>query len=187
MTHSISEERFEARFSGVGGQGVILAGAILAEAAAFYDGKFAIQSPTYTAQVRGGPTKVDVIISNREIIYPRSLKIDFFLALAQEAYDRFGHDLKPSAIVLVDSNLVTRLEETGHRTYRLPFIELAKKEFGKVVYVNAIALGVSVGLTNVVSRPAIEKAVGARAPKGTEEMNLKALELGFEKAKELAG
>ena len=85
-------KRIDLRFSGVGGQGVILAGAILAEAAVLFDHKFAIQSPTYTAQVRGGATKVDVVISPERINYPQTREIHFFMSVAQNAYDRFyGH------------------------------------------------------------------------------------------------
>ncbi|MDZ7373245.1 MAG: 2-oxoacid:acceptor oxidoreductase family protein [candidate division KSB1 bacterium] len=176
---------YELRFGGVGGQGVILAGAILAEAAVIYDGLYAVQSPTYTAQVRGGATKVDVIISDRPVIYPRATEIDFFLALAQRSYDVFHHQLKEGGILLVDETLVRKVDESRYRVLRVPITDLAEREIGRVVVVNAISLGLTVGITGVVSRRAIEQAVAARAPKGTVEMNLKALELGFEEAAKL--
>jgi|YelNatPaOPRAMG01_1025707.scaffolds.fasta_scaffold00027_24 2-oxoglutarate ferredoxin oxidoreductase subunit gamma len=178
-------KHYELRFGGVGGQGVILAGAILAEAAVIYDGLYAVQSPTYTAQVRGGATKVDVIISDRPVIYPRATEIDFFLALAQRSYDVFHHQLKDGGIVLVDETLVTRVDEDRYRVLRVPITDLAEREIGRVVVVNAISLGLTVGITGVVSRRAIEQAVAARAPKGTVDMNLKALNLGFEQAARL--
>jgi len=186
----MKDKRYEFRFSGVGGQGVILAGAILAEAAVYFDKKYAIQSPTYTAQVRGGPTKVDVIISETPIVFPQTEAIDFFMALAQRAYDRyygrgdpnnrFFRDLKEDAIVLVDSNLVMNLYKPKHKIIRLPIIELALKEMGRTIYANVISLGLVTGITKVVTPEALEKAVKRRAPKGTEELNLKALSLGFD-------
>ena len=178
-------ERYELRFGGVGGQGVILAGTILAEAAVIYDGLYAVQSPTYTAQVRGGATKVDVIISHKPIIYPRATQIDFFLALAQRSYDVFHNQLKEGGILLVDETLVTHVDEERFRVLRVPITDLAEREIGRVVVVNTISLGLTVGITGIVSRKAIEQAVLARAPKGTAEMNMKALKLGFSKAAEL--
>ena len=178
-------KHYELRFGGVGGQGVILAGAILAEAAVIYDGLYAVQSPTYTAQVRGGATKVDVIISDQPIVYPRATEIDFFLALSQRSYDVFHRQLKEGGILLVDETLVTRVDEDRYRVYRVPITDLAEREIGRVVVVNTISLGLTVGMTHVVSRRAIEEAVIARAPKGTTEMNLRALKLGFEQAKKL--
>ncbi|NOZ55430.1 MAG: 2-oxoacid:ferredoxin oxidoreductase subunit gamma [Calditrichaeota bacterium] len=178
-------DRYELRFGGVGGQGVILAGTILAEAAVIYDGLYAVQSPTYTAQVRGGATKVDVIIGKTPIIYPRATAIDFFLALAQRSYDVFHHQLKEGGLLLVDSTLVSRVDEDRYRVYRVPITDLAEREIGRVVVVNTISLGLTVAMTKVVSRKAIEQAVMARAPRGTEEMNMKALQLGFAKAEEM--
>ncbi len=187
-------KRVELRFSGVGGQGAILAGAILAEAAVYFDGKYALQSPTYTAQVRGGATKVDIIISEDPIIFPQTSEINFFLAFAQRSYDRyyggnnpnnrFFHDLAKDAIILVDSDLVTNFNDPPHRIITLPILQLALKELGRTVFSNVLALGIVVGITHVVSNDAIKNAVKRRAPRGTEEMNLKALDIGFNFAKE---
>ncbi len=186
-------KRVELRFSGVGGQGAILAGAILAEAAVYFDGKYAVQSPTYTAQVRGGATKVDIIISEEPIIFPQTSEINFFLAFAQQAYDRyyggnnpnnrFFRDLADDAIILVDSDLVTNFNNPPHKLIKLPILQLALKELGRTVFSNVLALGIVVGITHVVSDDAIHNAVKRRAPRGTEEMNLKALEIGFDFAK----
>ncbi|GBD94051.1 2-oxoglutarate ferredoxin oxidoreductase subunit gamma [bacterium BMS3Abin05] len=185
--------RVELRFSGVGGQGAILAGAILAEAAVYFDGKYALQSPTYTAQVRGGATKVDVIISSDPIIFPQTSEINFYLAFAQRAYDRFYggnnpgnrffRDMTEDAIVLVDSDLVTNFNDPPHRVIKLPILQLALKELGRTVFSNVLALGIVTGITKVVSDEAIVNAVKRRAPRGTEEMNLKALNIGFNFAK----
>lgn len=176
-------DRYEIRIAGVGGQGAMLAGVVLAEAAIFYEDKYAIQSPTYTSQVRGGPTKADVIISDKEIIFPRTSKIDFFLSMAQITYDRYCTDLKDDAIILVDSNLVPNAVEDKHKIYRLPITEIAREEMGKVVVANVVALGATMALTDILKFESIEKAVLDRVPKAFLDLNKKALAIGYERAK----
>jgi 2-oxoglutarate ferredoxin oxidoreductase subunit gamma len=179
--------RFEARLSGEGGQGVVMGGAILAEAAILHEGRFAVQSPTYGSRVRGGPTKVDIIISDEEIIYPRATAINFFLSLAQMSFDKFCADLTEEAIILVDKNLVPNVPDQNHKVYRFPFVETAKSELGNVVLSNIIALTVIVELTGVVSREALWQAVQARVPQKYIDLNRRAMERGFEVAVELIG
>lgn len=176
--------RFEARFSAVGGQGVLLAGDVLGLAAQKFEGRYSVQSPTYTAQVRGGPTKIDVIIDDEPIIYPKTTAINFFLSLAQGSYDAFLYDLRDDAIVVIDPHLVTRWKEK-YVTYQVPVIELTKAKVGKIIMSSVLSLGIMIELTQAVSKDAVEKALLEKAPKGTGELNLKALYLGFEQAKEL--
>jgi len=176
---------YEARFAAVGGQGILLAGDILAEAAIGYEGLFALDSPTYTAQVRGGPTKVDVILDKEKILFTRTTAIDFMLCLAQGSWDKFAHDLKPGCIVLIDPSLVHKVDEERYRVYRMPIIETTKREMKKMVYTSAVALGAMVGLTDVMPVDSVVKALLARAPKGTEEQNQKAFHIGYNAAKEL--
>ncbi len=170
-------ERFEARFSAVGGQGVILAGDLLARAA-YEEGKFSVQSPTYTAQVRGGPTKIDVIIGTEKILYPRTTAIDFFLSLAQRSFNAFAFGLKPDCTILVDPHLVTDCKDYK-RVYRIPLIELTRKELGRMVYTSVVALGAMVELTGIVKHETIQRVVETHAPAGTEKQNVKALGIGF--------
>jgi len=176
--------RYEARFAAVGGQGVIMAGDVLGYAAQKFEGRYSIQSPTYTAQVRGGPTKIDIIIDDDPIIYPKTTAINFFLSLAQGSYNAFSYDLRDDAIVVIDPHLVTRWKEK-YLTYQVPVIELAKTKIGKMVMSAVLSLGVMVELTGAVSKEAVEKALLERVPKGTEDLNLKALNLGYEAARGL--
>ncbi|RJP74916.1 MAG: 2-oxoglutarate:acceptor oxidoreductase [Candidatus Zixiibacteriota bacterium] len=180
----MSANRFEARFSAVGGQGVMLAGDVLAYAAQKYQGRYSIQSPTYTAQVRGGPTKVDVIIDDEPIIYPKTTAINFFLSLAQGSYNAFLYDLRDDAIVVVDPHLVHKWDPK-YRTYEIPVIELTKNHVGKVIMTSVVALGIMIELTHAVPKEFVEKALLEKAPKGTGELNLKALNLGYATAAEL--
>jgi len=177
-------DHYEARFSAVGGQGILLAGDILADAAISFEGKFALDSPTYTAQVRGGPTKVDVIIDSQRIEFPRTTAIDFMLCLAQRSWDQFGFDLKDDCIVLIDPSLVHKVDER-FRIYRMPIIEITKTHLKKMVYTSAVSLGAMIGLTEVISAESAKKGLVKKAPKGTEEPNLKAFDLGYNAAKEM--
>ncbi len=178
------KDHYEARFAAVGGQGILLAGDILAEAAISFEGRYALDSPTYTAQVRGGPTKVDVIIDDHPIMFPRTTQIDFMLCLAQRSWNKFAFDLKDDCIILIDPFLVHEVDER-YRVFRLPIIEMTKREMKKVVYTSAVSLGAMVGLTQVVSPASMEKALYKKAPKGTEEQNIKAFKLGLKAAIDL--
>jgi 2-oxoglutarate ferredoxin oxidoreductase subunit gamma len=176
-------KRFEARLSGEGGQGLILAGIILAEAAAMYDDKNAVQTQSYGPEARGGYSKSEVIISDQEIDYPKATKVDFLLALTQEACDNYSKDLKDGGILLADSTAVQRSPSGKFKFYSLPVLDTASNEIGKAVVANIVALGATVGLTGVVSEQAIEKAVLGRVPKGTEELNRHALHVGLSMGK----
>jgi 2-oxoglutarate ferredoxin oxidoreductase subunit gamma len=176
-------KRYEIRLAGAGGQGMILAGLILAEAAAIYDGKNASQSQSYGAEARGGASRAEVIISDSEIVYPKVTNADLLLCMSQEAYDRYSHELKEDGVLIVDSVNVERVP-TG-RAYRVPITQIAEEATGRRITANMVGLGLVVGLTGVVSKESIQTAVSAGAPKGTEEMNLQALVAGLEKAEEL--
>jgi len=175
--------RYEMRFSGSGGQGMILAGIIMAEAAAIYDGKNAVQSQSYGPESRGGASKAEVIISDESVDYPKATIIDAMLALTQEACTKYCKDIKKGGVLLVDSDEVQDLPEGGIKVYSLPIIKSAREEIGKTIVANIISLGAMVGITGIVSKNAIEQAVLSRVPKPFLEMNKKALSLGFELAK----
>ncbi|MBI4391777.1 MAG: 2-oxoacid:acceptor oxidoreductase family protein [candidate division NC10 bacterium] len=170
---------YEIRISGEGGQGVVLAGIILAEAA-IADGKHVAQTQAYGPESRGGATKSEVIISDREIEYPKATRLDLLLTLTQEACDKHIEDLKDGGLLLVEASRVATVPERGHLVYRLPFVATARDTAGKALAANVVALGALVALSEVVSPEALERAILARAPKRTEEQNLRALAAGFE-------
>jgi len=171
--------RYEIRLSGEGGQGIVLAGVILAEAAAIYDGKNATQTQVYGPESRGGASKAEVIISDEEIDYPKAMSVDLLLALTQAAADKYGREVRPSGIVILDSSKVVTPPCGSFAVHLLPIIETAKEAVGKAMVANIVSLGAIVGLSKVVSRQSIERAILARVPKGTEELNRRALEAGF--------
>jgi len=169
--------RKEIRLAGEGGQGMILAGIILAEAAAIYDNKNATQTQSYGPEARGGASKAEVVIDQGEIDHPEVILADVLVAMSQEACDKYAGNLKKDGILIVDQERVGRVP--SNRAIKVPITRLAQESSGKSITANVVALGVLVGLTGVVSRQAIIQAVAARAPKGTEDMNQAALSAGF--------
>ncbi|MBZ4653569.1 MAG: 2-oxoglutarate synthase [Peptococcaceae bacterium] len=168
----------EILLSGSGGQGMILAGIILAEAA-LREGKEVVQTQSYGPEARGGASKAEVIIANKKISFPHIEKPDVVLAMTEEAFNKYTKCLKENAAVIVDSTYVKNPTLTRGDLHEVPITALAEKEVGSPLFSNIVALGVLIGVTNIVKESTIKEAVLARVPKGTEERNLKALELGF--------
>ena len=177
--------RYELRFSGAGGQGLITAGIILAEAASIVEGKNAVQSQSYGPEARGGASKSEVIISDAPIDYPKATVVDACLALTQEAADKYANGIKDGGVLLLDSDLVKNEPKGNFKIYKFPIINTAKNELGREIVANVVALGAMVALTGVVSREAGEKAVLARVPEAFLELNKKAFNAGYEKMKSL--
>ncbi len=175
-------ERYEIRLSGEGGQGLVLAGKILAEAAALYDGKNATQSQSYGPEARGGASRSDVIISDGEIDYPKAMNLDILLALTQESVDKYIGNLKPGGVLVVDSDSVHTVPQGDFKVVQVPILRTAREKVGKSIVANMVALGVITKITGVVSQEAAENALLNRVPKGTQEINLKAFRLGMEMA-----
>ena len=174
-------ERYEIRLSGSGGQGLIIAGIILAEAAGIYDGKFVCQTQSYGPEARGGASKAEVVISDEEIDYPKAIKPDLLLAMNQKSCDVYFFDLKPTGLLIIDSTYVKQIPTT--RAVAIPFTHIAREKIKNEMASNVVALGALATLTGVVSLRSLEAAVVARVPPGTEELNKKALEAGIEAAK----
>ena len=169
--------------TGTGGQGLILAGIILAEAAVL-DGKQAIQTQPYGPEARGGASKAEVRIADEPIDYPKVQKADTVLSMSQEAFNKYSAGAGEGAKLIVDWTCVRELKETKAQLISLRITQAAREELGRDMFANIIALGASVGLTGTGSRDSLEKAVLDRVPKGTEDKNRKALDLGFQLAKQ---
>ena len=167
--------RYEIRLAGSGGQGLVLAGVILAEAAGIYDGKFVCQTQSYGPAARGGASKAEVVISDAEIDYPKAIRLDVLLALNQASLDKYLGDLKPGGVLLVDADLVREVPREG--AVALPFTHLAR-ELGKEMMANIVALGALAAITQAVSPEGLKAAVLNRVPPQTRELNEKALEAG---------
>jgi 2-oxoglutarate ferredoxin oxidoreductase subunit gamma len=171
-------DRFEIRLSGSGGQGLVLAGVILAEALGVYGGKNVTQTQSYGPEARGGSSRSDVIISDNEIYYPKATEPDLLLCLTQEACDQYYPNLKEDGILVVDSDHVRQLPT--RKAYALPFIATAREKVGTTVVANVVSISAVVAITGICTKEELMKAVIARSPRGTEDKNKLACELGFE-------
>lgn len=171
------ELRNEIRLSGSGGQGLILAGIILAEAA-ILDGKNAVQSQSYGPEARGGASKAEVIISDSDIDYPKVEEAEVLLSLTQVAYNKYINTLKKGCTLIVDSSIELS-KDLPFSVIRIPILNAAMEKIKKPMVANIIALGAIQAITEVVSIKSLEKAVLNRVPKGTEELNKQALLEGY--------
>ena len=183
--------RVEFRLSGSGGQGLLLAGIVLADAA-IQDGKNAVQTQSYGPEARGGSSKAEVVISDGDIDYPKATEPDFLLALTLDAFRTYGLSMK-KGIIITDTSVAADLPSAGTRLealtsgipiIALPILETASKKLGRAVVANMVALGVLGGVSGVASPKALREAVRNRVPKGTEDLNLAALEAGLSLAEE---
>ncbi len=178
----LPQARVEVRLAGSGGQGLLLAGLVLAEAAGLYEDRQVAMVQSYGPEARGGASKAEVIISDATIDYPHCTKVDLLLALTQQAADAYGGDLASRSWVIVDSHLVEH-PPTG-RALGLPFTAVARDKLKKVMVANVVALGAISELTALVTRRSLEKALLARVPPGTEALNKKALAVGAKLARD---
>lgn len=165
------------QLSGSGGQGLVLAGIILA-AAAITDGRYVIQTQSYGPEARGGASRAEVIIGSQLIDYPRVEKPDVLLSLTQEACSKYLPFVHGHGLVIVDSLLVEKVPQTSAEVLRLPVIQTARYDIGKEVVANIVALGALNAVANLVSWPSLVAAVVAKVPAGFTELNQHALEAG---------
>jgi 2-oxoglutarate ferredoxin oxidoreductase subunit gamma len=172
--------RHEIRFSGFGGQGIILSAVILGRAAVMHDNKFAVQTQVYGPEARGGASMSAVIIDDTPILYPKVTTPDIYVIMSQEGFDKYGADAEEEAVMLVDSTLVHSRPKC--RCIEIPATHEAKQTLGRDIVANIVMLGALVASTHVVSEAALEKAILDSVPKGTEALNQKAMKKGIELA-----
>jgi 2-oxoglutarate ferredoxin oxidoreductase subunit gamma len=179
----MTEDRYEIRLSGSGGQGIIMAAIVLAEACGVYDGRHVCQTQSYGPEARGGTSKSEVVISSQTIDYPRATKLDLLLAMNQASCDIYFGDLKPDGLLVADATYVEQLPTS--RAVAIPFTQIAREKVGKELVANMIALGAVGYLIKVVTLQSLKAALKARVPRGTDKMNLKAFDAGVAAAKQV--
>ncbi|MDD1685715.1 2-oxoacid:acceptor oxidoreductase family protein [Methanoregula sp.] len=174
--------RNEIRFSGFGGQGIILSAVILGRAAVMYDNKFAVQTQVYGPEARGGASMSQVVIDDAEILYPKVANPDIYVIMSQEGFEKYGVGAPESAVMLVDSSLVHSRPKC--RCIGIPATQEAKQTLKKDIVANIVMLGALVAATHIVSEESLKKAILDSVPKGTEDLNLKAMQLGLQLGKQ---
>ncbi len=170
--------KIEVRISGLGGQGVILAGQILGKAAV-YEGKNAVQTQSYGAEARGSIAKSDVIISDSKIGFPAVRKNDILVAMSQQALEKHLKDLKEDGVLLVDNTYVKKIPETKAKVFQIPATENAENVFGAKMYANMIMLGALAKVISIISEKAMENAIEATVTKRLVDVNKQAYKHGI--------
>lgn len=173
-------DRFEIRLCGSGGQGIILASIVLAEAAGIIEGYNVSQTQSYGPEARGGRCKAEVVISSRQIDYPKAVQLDMILAMNQTSCDAYCYDFKPNGLLLVDSGLVE--QPPTSRVVPLPFTKIARDVADTNLVANIVALGALGHFCPLLSRQSLETALFARIPPKTKKINSKALQAGIKAA-----
>ena len=173
------------RFTGVGGQGVLLAGEIFA-AAKIKDGGHGLKTATYTSQVRGGPTVVDIQLDDEEIFYPyaKEGEIDFMLSVAQVSYNSFKDGVTEGGTIVIEPNLVSPTDEDRKRwnIVEIEIITLAKEEVGNVITQSVVALGAANCFMDAVDKDLLRDVMLSKVPAKVHEINKKAYEIGYREA-----
>ena len=178
--------KMELRLAGSGGQGVILASVILAEAAV-QSGKYTAQSQSYGPEARGGACKAETLISDDPIGFTKVQQSTFLMALTQKALDTYTRALPENCLVLVDEGLTVPENLNGHRVLRLPILRTAKETVGRAQTANVLAVGCINALLGITDMETLKKAASLHIPRGTEEINLKALAEGVKLASAVPG
>jgi len=172
--------RTEIKIGGFGGQGVILSGYILGRAASIYDNKFATMIQAFGPEARGSACSAQLIISDEQITYPYIVAPNVMVLMSQEAYSKFSPELASGGLLLTEEDLVvTHNLRPDVKHFSVPATRFAE-ELGKRLVLNIVMLGFATAVSNLVGREAARSAVKVSVPKGTEELNFKAFEKGYE-------
>jgi 2-oxoglutarate ferredoxin oxidoreductase subunit gamma len=174
----VREGRLEMRLSGSGGQGIILAATLVADAAA-QAGRQVVKTQSYGPEARGGASKAEVIVDTEVIDFPEVEAPDITLCLSQAAFEKYAHQTRAGGLLLYDDGLVTMAGPAeGLQVLAIPFAEIAAKEVGTVLAANIVAVGALLAVSGFSSPEMVEDAIKRRMPSKIVELNLRALELG---------
>ncbi len=172
--------RTEILIGGVGGQGVVMSGILLGTAATLFDGKQAVQTQSYSSELRGGSARAEVIVSDRRVTDPQVRKADILILMAEDAVKRYLPKIRPKGILAVDTDLVKTATAGDYEMLEIPATSIAEKEMGNIVVANLIILGVLIKKTGLLSVESMEKAIEVSVPKKAIGLNLKAFRRGLE-------
>ncbi|ABR56063.1 2-oxoacid:acceptor oxidoreductase family protein [Methanococcus aeolicus] len=172
--------RKEIRFAGFGGQGILLSGIILGRAAALYENNYAFQTQSIGPEARGGISRAEVVISDNSKDYPKVRNLDVLVAMSQESLDIYIRDLKSGKILIYDPDMMNNFPNRKDiNIYPIPATQMAY-DIGNKIVANVVMLGALVSITNTISKESLKNAVFDVVPPKFKELNLKALEKGFE-------
>ncbi|MBS7616586.1 2-oxoacid:ferredoxin oxidoreductase subunit gamma [Candidatus Bathyarchaeota archaeon] len=172
--------RIEIRFAGFGGQGIIKSGIMVAAAACLYSGKHSVQTQSYGPESRGGACKSEVVIADDEIDFPKVTEPDILVVMSQHAYNSYAETVKKGGTIILDPDMIPNEKKLENvKIFRVPATKMAD-ELGRRIVANVVMLGAFSAITKVVDKEAMKESIKANIPKGTEQLNLKAFEKGYE-------
>lgn len=176
----------EIRVGGLGGQGVILCGMIIGKAASIYDGKHATLIQAFGPEARGSACSAQVMVSDEPIGYPYIKQPDMLVLMSQDAATQFAPQMKPDGLLLYERELVAKLPPlpAGTRALGIPATRFAE-ELGRRLVLNIVMVGFFAGVSELIAYGSVEKAVLDSVPKGTQDLNLRALRRGYDFGREL--
>jgi len=171
--------RVEVRFAGFGGQGIIKSGIIVASAACIYGGKNAVQTQSYGPESRGGACKSEVVIAEEDIDFPKVVEPDVLVVMSQHAYNEYAENVKAGGTILLDPDMIPHEKDLRDvKVFRVPATRMAE-ELGRKIVANIVMLGAFAAITKLIDGEALKNAIKDNVPKGTEELNIKAFEMGY--------
>jgi 2-oxoglutarate ferredoxin oxidoreductase subunit gamma len=173
----------EIRVAGFGGQGVILSAIVLGKAASIHQGEYATMTQNFGPEARGGACSAQLMLSDQPVLYPYVTQPDVLVVMSQEAYTKFGPELKEGGTLLIERDLV-RVSDLPKQTkiYSVPATRLAE-ELGKRMVLNIVMVGFFAAVTQLLEADAVRKAVADSVPASFRELNLKAFDRGYEYGK----
>ena len=172
--------RIEILIGGVGGQGVVLSGILLGTAATLFEGKKAVQTQSYSSELRGGSARAEVIISEEPVTDPQVRKPDILIVLAEDALFRYVSRIKPKGLLVIDSDLVKEVKPGNYEILSIPATSIADKEMGNIIVANLIILGALIKKVGLLSVESMEKAIELSVPRNAKELNLSAFRRGLQ-------
>jgi 2-oxoglutarate ferredoxin oxidoreductase subunit gamma len=177
--------RKEIKIGGFGGQGVILSAHIIGKAASIFDNKYSTMIQSFGPEARGSACSAQVIISEEFISYPYVVKPEILVVMSQEAYTKFEPDITENGILITESDLIqVKQLRPGIKHYSIPSTRIAE-ELGRKLILNIVMVGFFTAITKIINKEAVQKAVENSVPKGTEELNLRAFNRGYDYGEEL--
>jgi 2-oxoglutarate ferredoxin oxidoreductase subunit gamma len=170
----------EIRIAGFGGQGVILSAIVLGKAASIFQGAFATMTQNFGPEARGGACSAQLIVADSPVLYPYVTKPDIMVVMSQEAYVKFGHELKDGGTLIVEQDLV-RVTDLPAQTkvFSIPATRLAE-ELGKKMVLNIVMVGFFTAVSQLLEVSAVRDAVADSVPAAFRDLNLKAFDKGYE-------
>ena len=168
---------YQLRFSGTGGQGMMLIGDLMAHYYGLKMDKQIVLLKSYGPEARGGACRSELIVDDQEC-YPAITSPDFLLCMSKQSYELYTKDANDNTVVLVDEDLVSNCDDKFSSTYKIPLTSIAKEKTGKTICANVVALGAITKILNIDYETMLE-VLKEKLPKKVLDINLVAFEQGY--------